>query len=114
MMKFNPGEIIVIPFPFSDLSGRKKRPALILSVIEDKQELICVMLTSVQGKTRNDYSIQCWKEAGLLKPTNAKVYRLFTISQVMAIKRLGKLNKKEFNEILKGVIALLGKSISIK
>ena len=43
MMKFSPGEIIVIPFPFSDLSGRKKRPALILSVIEDKQELICIM-----------------------------------------------------------------------
>lgn len=39
MMKFNPGEIIIIPFPFSDLSGRKKRPALILSVIEDKQRV---------------------------------------------------------------------------
>lgn len=71
------------------------------------------MLTSVLGKTKNEYGIQCWKEAGLLKPTNAKVYRLFTISQVMAIKRLGKLNKREFNEILKSAIALLGKSISL-
>jgi len=36
MTKYEPGEIVVIPFPFSDLTGAKKRPALVLADIGEK------------------------------------------------------------------------------
>jgi len=43
MTGFEPGNLILVPFPFSDLSGVKKRPALVLAVAERLQEMVCLM-----------------------------------------------------------------------
>ncbi len=80
MTTYEQGEVILVPFPFSDLSGIKRRPALVLAVIEKRQELLCLMLTSgIAVKTTFDQQVKSWKEAGLLKPTAAKLNRLFTV-----------------------------------
>jgi len=50
MGKFMKGDIVVIPFPFSDLSGSKRRPALVLADIEGDDIVLC-QITSV---ARND------------------------------------------------------------
>ena len=109
MTIYKPGEIILIPFPFSDLSGIKKRPALILVVFDSRQELICMMLTSATVETKLDYKIACWQESGLLKPTKARLHRLFTINYPKVITRLGKMKPVEFQEILDKTINLLRK-----
>ena len=109
MTIYKPGEVILIPFPFSDLSGIKKRPALILAVFDSRQELICMMLTSAKVQTQFDYKIECWKESGLLKPTKARLHRLFTINYPRVITRLGKMNPVEFQEIIDRTINLLRK-----
>lgn len=106
MTKYEPGEIVLIPFPFSDLTGTKKRPALVLAEIGEKQEIICVMLTSIQTGSEYEHSISCWEDAGLLKPTCAKIHRIFTISCYMVHKKIGKLDQKEYVEILQKVLNL--------
>lgn len=80
MIDYEPGDVITVPFPFSDLSGIKKRPALILASFQDKREIICLMLTSVPARDELEYLLLFWREAGLLKPTTARLHRLFTIS----------------------------------
>lgn len=60
MMSYEPGDVLLIPFPFSDLSGTKKRPALVLAVSEDNQELICMMLTSVSRENVLDYPVKTY------------------------------------------------------
>ncbi|KJS03662.1 MAG: hypothetical protein VR68_00685 [Peptococcaceae bacterium BRH_c4a] len=108
MTKFEPGEVVLVPFPFSDLTGVKKRPALVLADIEGGHEIICLMLTSVQMKSEKyEYNIASWKEAGLLKPTVARIHRLFTLNQNMVHKKLGRLAAEEYTIILQRVINLL-------
>lgn len=109
MITFEPGEIITVPFPFSDLSGIKKRPALVLAVFDRQQELICMMLTSMPARSQLEYVIQDWKSSGLIKPTTAKIHRIFTIAYTTVNGRLGRLNQKEHNIILNNLLGLLRK-----
>lgn len=106
MTSFKPGEIILVPFPFSDLSGTKKRPALVLAVIDSWQELICVMLTS-SPKGTNEVPLSQWKQAGLPKYTVARVHRLFTIEQSLVLRTVGSADENDFQTILYAIISLL-------
>jgi len=49
MEKFVRGDIVVIPFPFSDLSGSKKRPALVLADLQGDDIILC-QITSQHTK----------------------------------------------------------------
>ena len=57
-MMFNQKDIVLIPFPYSDLTGSKKRPALIVSneKINKTQDRICCLVTTNQHK--NDLKIE--------------------------------------------------------
>jgi mRNA interferase MazF len=45
------GDIVVIPFPFSDLSSTKKRPALVLALLPDDDVLLCQITSRTRGDT---------------------------------------------------------------
>jgi len=49
MAKFIKGDVVVVPFPFSDLSGSKKRPALVLADLPGDDILLC-QITSQQSQ----------------------------------------------------------------
>lgn len=106
MTGFRPGDVVLVPFPFSDLSGTKKRPALVLAAVSNG-ELICTMLTSRQKADRCEHVIAAWREAGLIKPTVVRIARLFTIDRSVVLRKLGSLEVREFREVLAKVVALL-------
>lgn len=107
MTSYKPGDVVAVPFPFSDLSGVKKRPALVLAVAERNQELVCMMLTSVSKGGMLEQPLAKWKEAGLLKPTVAKIHRIFTISSLAVIKKIGQLDGEEFKLVLGKLVYFL-------
>jgi len=107
MTGFEPGDVILVPFPFSDLSGVKKRPALVLAVAERLQEMVCLMLTSLPGRGGLDHSVQSWQSAGLLKPTTARLHRIFTIDRALVLGKLGMIDTEEYVDILNKVVSLL-------
>lgn len=104
MTNYSPGDIVLVPFLFSDLSGAKKRPALVLTALP--AELVCVMLTA-SPSGRNEVRVQHWKEAGLLKPTVARVHRLFAIEGALVLGTLGRIEPGDYREILAAVVAVL-------
>lgn len=106
MTDYKPGDIILIPFPFSDLSGEKQRPALVLAEASQWNELVCVMLTS-SPKGNNEVPLKQWKQANLPKYTVARIHRVFTIEAKLVKKKLGKAEQEDFKEILAAVVALL-------
>ncbi|MEN6350109.1 MAG: type II toxin-antitoxin system PemK/MazF family toxin [Syntrophomonas sp.] len=106
MTSYKRGDVILIPFPFSDLSGSKKRPALVLAAINDWRELVCMMLTS-SLKGIKEVPISHLDDAGLPKPTVARVHRLFTIDQSIVLKKLGSLHPEDLKNIMDSLSSLL-------
>jgi len=50
MGKFVKGDVVIIPFPFTDLSGNKKRPAFVVADLEGDDIIIC----QITSKSKSD------------------------------------------------------------
>jgi len=108
---FNFGDIILVPFPFTDQSTSKKRPAVVISsdaYNNDRSDIILMAVTSQMwhlGKT-GEAEVKNWQEAGLLKPSLIKPI-LTTIEKTLVLKKLGSLSMKDrhtLQEVLQTII----------
>ena len=88
-------EVVVVPFPFTDTSGTKKRPALIMS---DASKLtisksICAMITTLEHRSWPlDTVIKELEETGLNVPSMIR-FKLFTLDNNLIIKKIGSLSR---------------------
>lgn len=111
-MQYSQGEIILVPFPYSDLSAIKKRPVLILSndlFNSSKQDLIVAAITS--KSFRDNYSCEITDEdleIGFMPEKSViKLSKLFTINKNMIIKKFSKIRNDKFKEIKNTLITIL-------
>jgi hypothetical protein len=63
MTNFDPGDIVSVEFPYSDLQGRKRRPGLVLS--GDDEDLLLARITTRPAAEQGDVALSGWSEAGL-------------------------------------------------
>ena len=108
MERFVRGDIIVIPFPFSDLSNFKRRPALVLTDL-DGEDIIILQMTS---KNRNKkYSIKISEsdfKKGLLNIDSfVRCDRLYTLDKNIILKKIGNEKTEKYNKVLDKVISIL-------
>jgi mRNA interferase MazF len=107
-INFKKWEIILVPFPFSDLSSVKRRPAIIVSPTSYNagNDVVIAYVTSqlsVLGRL-GDYQIQKWKEADLPKPSMVRM-KFATVTKNIIIKTIGKLETEDQEEIEKIILA---------
>jgi mRNA interferase MazF len=99
--RFVKGEIVVIPFPFSDLSGSKKRPALILADLQGDDIILC-QITCQQIK--DNYAIPVnnsdFKNGKLTAPSNIRANRIFTANKNIIIKKAASLCEPAVNAVV--------------
>ena len=113
MTTYKSGDVILLPFPFSDLSSSKKRPAGVLATIPHRKELILVMLTSTKNVDHLvDYQINNTQKAGLREVTYARTSRLITVKDRLVIRKLGELDNEDFGTILSKIKTLIEESRS--
>lgn len=114
MTTYNFGDIILVPFPFTDQTTNKKRPAVVVSSEVyniDRPDIILMAVTSQVrhlGKT-GEAEVEDWQEAGLLKPSLFKPI-LTTIEKDLVLKKLGRLSEKDryvLQEVLQIVIGMV-------
>ncbi len=79
MARFVKGDVVVVPFPFSDLSQSKRRPALIIASLEGEDAILC-QITSKIIKDSNAISIEStdFTSGSLRQESNVRPNRLFT------------------------------------
>jgi len=108
-MSIEQRDIVLLPFPFTNLSGQKKRPVLVISKDEfnaQSEDIIVVQITSKLTSGFSKYNVVIDNndlEACYGKPiikSLVKPYRIFTIEKRKVIKKIGKLSEKKFREVL--------------
>jgi len=87
----NKGDIILIPFPFSDLSGTKSRPAVIL-IETDEDITVAFITTQIKWSTEFDILLYPSDLNGLKKVSLIRLNKLATLDKDLVIGRLGSLD----------------------
>ena len=105
-MNIEQRDIYTVPYPYTDLSGRKKRPVLVLSNGEetsDYDDYICVMVTSKDNKSYEDVRVEITNhiENGDLDKTSWAIPdTLMTLKKNVFETKLGKLEVAKAKDIV--------------
>jgi mRNA interferase MazF len=92
------GDIVLITFPFSDLSGSKLRPAIILCT--NKLDItVCFITTRLGWQEPTDILIIPSTINGIKKSSLIRTFKIATLDLTLAKGLLGKLNVSEIKEL---------------
>jgi mRNA interferase MazF len=99
MTAYNFGDVILVPFPFTDQSQSKQRPAVIVSSARYHAERPDLILMAVTSQVRSppafgESPVRNWQAAGLLKLSVVKPV-LATLEQRLVRKTLGRLTETD-------------------
>ncbi|BAY26285.1 transcriptional modulator of MazE/toxin MazF [Calothrix sp. NIES-2100] len=104
------GDVISVPFPFSDASATKRRPALVIAESDSNNIIVCP-ITSKPGR---DYGIKLedpdFKVGKLnLSPCYIRPNIIATVDKSNVIRHIGKLKDEKINEVITTIIEILQK-----
>ncbi|SJZ32883.1 type II toxin-antitoxin system PemK/MazF family toxin [Sediminibacterium ginsengisoli] len=92
------GDIVLITFPFTDLSGTKLRPAVVL-VETDADITVCFVTSQLDWKDKSDMILNPSAENGLRKQSLIRVAKIATLDRSLAKGLLGKLTSNELRQL---------------
>jgi mRNA interferase MazF len=104
------GDVLLLNFPFSDLSGAKLRPIVVLAVI-DRDDVIVCQITS-QRKADPfavEISSSSFAQGGLRLTSYVRPGKLFTAHRSLGVRRVGRLTDRARNQVRDAVIDLIRK-----
>lgn len=101
------GDIVLITFPFTDLSGSKLRPAVILTETEEDLT-VCFITTQTKWQEETDIKLYPNADNGLKKESLLRSRKFATIDKKLSKGLLGKLTIKEISELNEKLKIILG------
>ena len=108
MPNYSRNDILLVQYPFSDLSAAKVRPAVIVSVSHPSRDSFIVPLTSrLRDLMPGEFGLRDWKEAGLNVPTAVK-RGIYTVHPDLMIKRVGRLSSRDAEDLQNSLRGWLG------
>ena len=103
------GAVILVQFPFSDLSQTKLRPAVVLADAGRGDWVLCQVTSRPYSDTRAITLEDAGFAAGSLRTTSyARPGKLFTASRSLMVAQVGRLKREPFQQIIHSVVTLLG------
>jgi len=101
------GDVVVLPFPFSDLSASRKRPALVAAALKGDDVILCQITSEARI---DDYSIvlanKDFKKGKLPVTSIIRPNRLFTADKSIIKYKAGSLNKKKIKEVEEVIVKI--------
>jgi len=108
MVSPSAGMVILVPFPFSDLSKAKLRPAVVLASV-DKDDWILCQITSNPYSDKNSIGLtdDSFEYGTLQRLSYARPGKLFTANSALMVTKEGLLTKEALKEIIDKVVEIL-------
>jgi mRNA interferase MazF len=96
-------DIVLIPFPYSDLTGFQQRPALIISneKVNKTEDRICCLITTNSHKDDLEVKKDSFEEGKLPFKSFVKAHRVFSINEKIIRKKICSINHKFHKEVIK-------------
>jgi mRNA interferase MazF len=108
MGRFVKGEVVVLPFPFSDLSASNRRPALVVAPLDGNDLLLC-MITS--QPVRDPYAVsiskQDFAQGSLQRDSHVRPSRLFTADGSIIVRSAGRLKPVKLKAVIDAIVRLV-------
>jgi mRNA interferase MazF len=101
------GDVVVVPFPFSDLSRAKRRPALVLAAMQGGDLILCQITSRA---VTDGYAVPLdetdFRSGSLRKSSNIRPNRLFTAEGSLVLYRAGQLAAEKTAAVIEALIAI--------
>ncbi|MDR0463619.1 MAG: type II toxin-antitoxin system PemK/MazF family toxin [Treponema sp.] len=108
MGQFVKGDIVIIPFPFTNLSGSKKRPAFVVTDLPGEDILICQITSKFKS---DDFALPITADefisGNLPIDSFIRPNKIFTANKNMIISVAGHLCENKVHEIINSIIAII-------
>jgi mRNA interferase MazF len=85
---YQPGDLVLIAFPFSSGAQVKRRPALILLDSGDA-DILVARVTTQRYDTPYDVALTDWQTAGLRAPSVVRLHKVATLERLLVDQRMG-------------------------
>ena len=111
MTTYNPGDILLVPFPFTDQTSAKQRPAVVLSSApynRNHSDVILAPITSKINRTTDEVIVSKWQSAGLIKASAVKPI-LASFETSLVRRQLGALTQPDLQatrDLFRRILAL--------
>jgi mRNA interferase MazF len=108
MAKFVKGDVVAVPFPFSDLSRSKRRPALVLATLEGEDAILCrIASKNISDNCAVSVDDADFRSGGLKQSSNIRPNRLFTADTHIILYRAGSIKKYKLNQVIDKVVEII-------
>jgi mRNA interferase MazF len=108
MGKFVKGDIVVIPFPFSDLSGNKKRPVFVAADLDGNDIIVCQITSKFRFDplalplNTNDFISGCLPVDSFIRPN-----KIFTADKNIILSVAGHLCEDKIRDVINAVVSII-------
>ena len=108
MAGFVKGDVVVLPFPFSDLSETKRRPALVVAAAGGDELLLC-QITSQAARDQHAVTLDTadFQTGSLKKKSNVRPNRVFTADAGIVLYVAGHVSPEKTSVVVEELVAIL-------
>lgn len=115
MTAWRRGDVVLVPFDFTDRSGSKWRPAVVISSDRYNREAPDVLIASITSNLSairhpGDHVVGDWQAAALLRPSLLQT-KIATVDSSMIGRKLGELSPTDLAAFERGFAEALGLAI---
>jgi|SRR5579859_1721370 len=110
MGRFIRGTVVVVPFPFSDLQGSKRRPALVIASLGGSDVILCQITSQNSSDTHSILILNSdFANGSLNKDSYVRPGKIFTADANIIIKQAGILKSSKTEEIISKIVEIITK-----
>ena len=102
------GDVVVVPFTFSDLTQAKRRPALVVAELDGDDLLLCQITSQ---RIRDKYAIPLedkdFQSGAIKQRSNIRPNRLFTADRHIVLYKVGQLRAEKITDVVRKIVEIV-------